>query len=110
MSVVNKKVIAIVGVIILLLIGGVAYVMSTKNKAGTSPTSQTANTQESKGGMKSLKDLMMAGVAQKCTFKSTVEGATSEGTTYISGGKMRGDFSTVVDGKATPVIQFMTEK
>ena len=102
MSVVNKKIIAIAGVIILLLIGIFAYLMSTKNKAGISPASQTATTNETAvGGMKSLRDLMTAGVAQKCTFKSTVEGVISEGTTYVAGGKMRGDFITEVEGKTT---------
>jgi len=89
----NKKVIAAV-VILLVLIGG--YFGYTKLKGGSITTPGT--TTES-GGMKSLKDLLSLGVTQKCTFSQTGGSGTSEGTTYVSGGKVRGDFTTTSSGK-----------
>jgi hypothetical protein len=51
--------------------------------------------------MKSIKDLLTAGIPQQCTFTDASGEAGLEGTTYIAGGKMRGDFTTTVDGKTT---------
>ena len=72
-----------------------------KNKGGTgSPIGNLTGTSDS-GGSKSLKDLLASGVAQKCTYTTTMDTGSTEGTTYISGGKIRGDFSTTVSGKTT---------
>lgn len=92
----NKKLIAIVVGILLLGVAGIAY---AKMKAGG--TGLPGSTASITGGAKSLKDLLTSGVAQKCTYSTTEGTGTSEGTTYISGGKMRGDFSTTVSGKVT---------
>ncbi len=89
----NNKVVAAV-VVVLLLIGG--YFGYTKLKGGGAIVPGT--TSES-GGMKSLKDLLSSGAAQKCTFSQTSDSGTSEGTTYVSGGKVRGDFTTTSSGK-----------
>jgi hypothetical protein len=95
-NLVNKKVLAIIVVVLLLLLGG--WYLMNSNKAGTPGSTAT----ESQGGMKSLKDLLSSGVAQKCTYSSTdEESGTSEGTSYVSGGKVRADFSTTVSGKTT---------
>jgi uncharacterized protein YxeA len=94
-NLVNKKVLPIIVVVLLLLLGG-WYFMNSR-KTGTPGSSIT----ESQGGMKSLKDLLSSGVAQKCTYSSTDESGTNEGVSYISGGKVRGDFSTTISGKVT---------
>lgn len=87
----NKKVLVAV-VLLLLAVGG--YFGYTKFMGGKVP-----GVPGTSSGPKSLKDLLSAGVAQKCTFSSTSESGSSEGTTYISGGKVRGDFTTVASGK-----------
>lgn len=61
--------------------------------------SNTSGTGSEDTGPKSLKDLLSAGIAQKCTFSTTDESGTSEGVTYVSGGKVRADFSSTVEGK-----------
>lgn len=83
----NKKVVAIVAVLLVLLLGG--YFFMTRGKPGSLPGSQTSTSPSS------LKDLLTKGVAQSCTFSN--EG--SNGTVYVAGGKMRGDFDAVTEGK-----------
>lgn len=87
----NKKAIIAVIVLLLLGVGGFAFWKTQQDKVG-GPTSGVS-------GFKSLKDLLSSGVAQKCTYSTTDEKGTSEGTTYVSGGKMRGDFTSVITGK-----------
>src|SRR3989344_3830565 len=90
----NKKVLAVV---VLLLIGLAGYFGYTKFMAGKTSdgSSETSN------GTKSLKDLLSSGVAQKCAFSSSDESGSSEGVTYVSSGKVRGDFTTTSSGKET---------
>lgn len=45
----------------------------------------------------SAKDLMTRGGDHKCTFTQDVENSKTTGTIYISGMKMRGDFSSAVN-------------
>jgi len=59
------------------------------------------STGENSSGVKSLKELIAGGVAQRCTFSTVDESGSSEGTTYVAGGKMRGDFTTTSSGKTT---------
>ncbi|MCX6704265.1 MAG: hypothetical protein NTZ07_02355 [Candidatus Woesebacteria bacterium] len=88
----KKKIILIAGVLILLLIGGF-FMMKKGPKTVVAPEA----TQEQAASPSSLKDLISKGIAQSCTFSN--EGST--GTVYVSGGKVRGDFDTTVDGKVT---------
>lgn len=86
----NKKVLGIVAVLLLLLLAGYFYM--TKGKGGTPGYNTGSSTSTSTS---SLKDLLTKGVAQSCTFSN--EGST--GTVYVAGGKMRGDFDSVTEGK-----------
>ena len=103
----NKKIITVTGIIILLLvIGAAAFLMSAKNKPGTQPDEKkVTDTQEqnetNSGGLTSLKNLLMAGVSQTCTYSDTANSVNITGTTYISGGKVRSDFSSIAEGKTT---------
>jgi len=94
---VNKKVIAIVAVVLVLGVGG--YLL-WKSQGAKAPSGVQTGT-ETPSGLKSLKELIAAGVAQKCTFSTSNESGSSEGTTFVAGGKMRGDFTSVVAGKTT---------
>ena len=87
----NKKVLA---AIVLLLIALGAYFGYTKFMGGKTPGGS------SESGPKSLKELLTAGAAQKCTYSTTIESGSSEGITYVSGGKVRGDFTTTTSGKS----------
>lgn len=92
MIVVNKKVLIIIAGILILLFSGWYFISSKK-------TSPLTTDSENQGGVKSLKDLLSSAIAQKCTFSETDESGNSEGTTYVSGGKVRADFSTTASEK-----------
>jgi hypothetical protein len=94
----NKK--AVAAVAIVLVAGVVGYLGYTNFISKKTPVAPLGN-QESQGGLKSLKDLLSSGVAQKCTFTNSGESGSSEGTSYVSGGKVRADFTTVTSGKTT---------
>lgn len=101
----NKNLV-IIGIIVLVLLAGGAYLMMGKKSATLSPgtSMQTAPTiaPTSAGTtMKSIKDLLASGVAQKCTFSDSTATGSVTGTTYISSGKMRGDFDSTYQGKTT---------
>lgn len=91
-----KKVLIAVVVIILLAAG---YFYYSRSKSGSVPGTMTG--EKVTGGMMSIKDLIAAGVPQKCTFTSTNESGSNEGTNYISGGSVRGDYTNNYNGKTT---------
>ena len=99
----NKSVLIVVVLLLLALLGGGAFMMM--NKPGSSPTKATVadaqGTTPTSGGsvQKTLKELFTSGVAQKCSFSNKSEAPAVEGVTYISSGKMRGDFTTAVADK-----------
>lgn len=105
----DKKLIYIaVALIVLLLLGAGAFFMMNKPSAPqmtqneTGNNSQTAMTPEPSqpaSNMKTLKDLLAAGTSQKCTYADKTEDVDVSGTSYISAGKIRGDFSTTTAGK-----------
>jgi hypothetical protein len=108
----NKKVMWAIGAIIVAALVIYLIVMA-KGKSGNGNntdsanvnSSQSANSSGSAGANanvqanneSSLKQLLAAGVSQKCTFSDN----GSQGTFYVSSGKSRGDFSSTVAGKAT---------
>ena len=95
----DKKILIIVVAIILFLLGGGAVMMFMGNRSATAPTNTIvpeANTNQdiSQASPRSLKDLLTAGIPQQCTFSDV----NVSGTTYIQGGKIRGDFATTAEG------------
>ncbi len=46
----------------------------------------------------SFRSLLASQDPQRCDFTSTQEGMDSEGTVFVAGGKMRGDFRSTVNG------------
>ena len=90
----NKKFLplVIVGAVVLLAVGAFAFFSTNK---GSLPGTVQERAAE---GSKSLRDLMAAGGSQKCEFKDD-EG--NSGTSYISGGKVRTDYTTLVEGVET---------
>ena len=90
----NKKVATAVIVVLVLLLGGFLYMR--KGSSSLAPQAQTAN-QTSENPATTLRSLISKGVAQSCTFSAN----NTQGTMYISGGKVRGDFSSSVNGTVT---------
>jgi len=94
----NKK-LGVIIVIIVLLLGGGAYVMMSRSKTAPAPAmmakpTETATTVSQVKG--TLKGLLTSALPQTCTFTGD-NGAT--GSVYVSGGKMRGDFQEMNQGK-----------
>lgn len=89
----NKKIIpvAVIAFLILVVLG--ATLIGKKNQ--DIPSDNSNNKADS--SQQSLKDIIAAGIPQKCTFKAEAEGGNYEGIVYSSGGKFRGDFTTVTD-------------
>lgn len=92
----NTKIIGVVAALILLLGAGGLYLSQNKSANKTSETPTPTKT-ESKSS--SLMDLLNLDKNQRCTFKTTASGSSTEGTVYIAAGKIRGDFKTTVNGK-----------
>ncbi|MCC6405054.1 MAG: hypothetical protein IT405_01565 [Candidatus Yanofskybacteria bacterium] len=80
----NKKLI-LGAVAILVVVGGAWYYKGQSGGEGSG----------------SLRSLMAAGRAQKCTYSVSAGGATSSGTVYIVKDRMRGDFTTTQGGTTT---------
>jgi hypothetical protein len=97
----NTKNIAIAAIVIvlLLLLGAAGYLMLSKNTAKTLKTAPKETVVPTKTGQttKSLMDLLSLGQNLRCTFDTTgTTGTSTKGTVYVSGTKIRGDF-TITD-------------
>lgn len=92
MILMNKKVWALAA--ILVVIAGVWYYMKNKNVVNTPTQNPAASAQPSTVG--SLRDLISKGIAQSCTFSAD----RTNGSVYVAGKSVRGDFETAVDNAA----------
>ncbi|MCC6934231.1 MAG: hypothetical protein IT406_00845 [Candidatus Yanofskybacteria bacterium] len=81
----NKKLIA--GAVALLVVAGAVWYLGGRGGGG--------------GATMTLRSLMAAGRAQKCTYTFSAGGVTSAGTVYLMGNRMRGDFTTTQGGTTT---------
>lgn len=82
-------------VVIALVLAAGAYFYFSKSKSNFSGVNQIAS------GAKSLKDLIAAGVPQKCTYSSTNDSGSTQGTSYVADGKVRADFTSTLAGKSS---------
>ena len=87
----SNKTLWIVGIVI--IIAAVAYFLMRGEGASTTLTTLEPGT--SGASEQSLTELLAAGTSQTCTFTQ----ADGEGTVYVAGGKMRGNFTSLADGK-----------
>lgn len=86
----SKAIVAVV-IILLLIAGGAFYFLKVRGGAGGKLSS----------GANSLKSLIAAGIPQKCTFSSSDASGSSQGTTFVAGGKVRADITSVVSEQTT---------
>ncbi len=96
----NKNLIFVVVFLIVLLIGGglVIYMnrsIETEQNDDLTPT-EPSDMQKVDTGDRSIRDLMTMSDSITCTYSDI--GSTNEGTVYVSGGRIRGDFSVNTDG------------
>ncbi len=101
---------ALIAIVAVVIIGIGLYFYQQKQQgnapATTSDTSVAGQTQNG-GGMQSLRGLLALGTSQSCTFSNTANGSKSEGTVYVAGGKMRGDFTSSVDATGKTMMSHM---
>jgi hypothetical protein len=93
----NKKIIAILVAIILLVLGIWFF---KQKQGGNIETSQEAVQQaapETPSKTTSLRSLLGAGTTQSCTYSTD----NAQGTVYVSGQNVRGDFETKIENTST---------
>jgi hypothetical protein len=91
----QKKLLFVAAAILFLAAGcGKATVQSS-----TQANIQTNPSPQAMGEQMSMKDIMMSGKSQKCEVDTSTASVKSQGTIYFSNGKMRGDFTSTVNGK-----------
>jgi hypothetical protein len=96
---VNKKLIAGILIALILIVGGsLAYKKFGSNSEIQNQQPATLNSDEGSSSPVSLKSLLATGSSQTCTFQNSGDNA-STGTMYISEGKVRGDFNSMVENK-----------
>lgn len=95
----------IIGIAVIALLGlgywGYKY-MNSNSASGAGPNGKKMAQQNPVSGKMSIKDLMNLGTTQTCTFTSKTPEGTTSGASYISGQKVRTDFTTTDPaGKST---------
>lgn len=95
-----------IGIILLLLIGGGAYLANSKNSASSpaATTGESINNPESApqdaSEKNTLAGLLASGKNVQCAFTSTgPDQKETKGTVIVHGMRMRGDFTVDTDGK-----------
>ena len=108
----NSKILLIIGAIILVIILGGALIMSKNSSSIPVSTQVTQNVKPASNqkSLKSLKDLIASGQAQKCTFNDKSASVNIDGTAYVASGKMREDFNTAVGGKNIMMHMIVSDK
>lgn len=108
----NKAVGYGVGVIVIiaLVVGFMMMRQNTAKAPGVADnSSESESMQQDKGEQAgTLKDLFTMTTSQTCTFANT-DGTSATGTVYVSGGKVRGDFSTSASGEAQQAMHMIVK-
>lgn len=96
----NNKIIIGIAVVIAIAVG--VYLMAGSDGTDLASDNMSAEsaTQASVENS-SIKSLIENGENHQCTFSTTEEGYQSSGTVYTADGKMRGDFTSEVNGVKT---------
>lgn len=76
-------------VVIAVVVGGGWYFLSRDTEAP----------RDGENAGVSIAELLSSSTAQKCTISQSAEGSSSEGTIYVAGGKVRGDFVSQSGGQ-----------
>lgn len=107
MTLMNKKTLITIGILVLIVVGayGAYRVYKHFKRLSTTPSTQTTAATEQPSTLASLKDLISKGVSQSCTYTTD----KSQGTIYMSGGKVRADVNTTVGSVATKAHMIMMD-
>lgn len=85
-----------IGVVAALIVAGGAYYFYMPKDGAPMGDAQTADTNNKK---MAFADFIKQGGSYKCTVRQSVQGVESEGTTYISGDMIRGEYATQVQSQ-----------
>jgi hypothetical protein len=94
----QKALLAVGGVVVAALAAYFLFSSGTPNVPAPAPGG-TARQGNDVAERSSLKALLAATQPQRCTFRDTSTVGVSEGTVFVAGGRMRGDFATVSNGQ-----------
>lgn len=101
----NKTLVIVAAVVILLLLGGAAYLTLSKSSTNQKETAKTVTptTSANSANNTTLAGLLALGQNLRCSFNfNGTSGTSTQGTFYLSGGNLRGDFVVKnTDGKET---------
>lgn len=91
----------LIGVVFVLAVLGLGYYWYGHSSLGSQEGVGTQ--EEAQGGIfnGSFTDLLSRGGDWRCTLESSVAGASSSGTTYVSSGMVRADITSAVEGYGT---------
>jgi hypothetical protein len=108
----NKNAIYVaVAVVIIGLLGiGIFLMMKKPAPVTPAPAVMTKTQPEPENTIKTLKELLAAGTPQQCSYSDMTESSSISGTSYISAGKIRGDFTTTAGGKTTAGHMIVIDK
>ena len=97
----QRNVLIGIGLIIVLLLGG-AYFLLGKSKTTPDPLTANQANNEAVSEKTSFRDLLAGNRNVTCTTTyPTDENTSTNGTIFVSGKRMRGDFNVTVNGKNT---------
>jgi hypothetical protein len=85
----------IIGAIVIIVVALLAWWFMGRGTTGGPAAVNTTQQNNSVSAPSSLKGLLAQTGSQKCTFADTGDASQSQGTVYVSNGKMRGDFTSV---------------
>ena len=87
-------------VLLLIVLGGIAYFLMSNKQMQPKTMVETKNQPTSAAMTRgSLLDLLSQGKNLNCTFNTSTNNVESSGTVYVSGKNIRTDFTTTVEGK-----------
>lgn len=105
----NKQILIGIIAAAIILLGGVGAFLYSKNKpAQNPPTTSTSENQSGQTMSDNLLGLLSSGKTQQCTFDSSDPASGGiNGTVYLSGNKMRGDFKIATEGSQVNQISMI---
>src|SRR3990167_11242911 len=95
-----KQTLLIAGAIAVVIVAAAGFFLLKKPAQTPQESTTTQPTQQEESQAKgSIKNLLAAGKNQTCTIKYPVGEQMGEGTVYVSGKNLRGDFTMTSEGK-----------
>jgi len=92
----SKKLIGLI-VVVVVIVGG--YFVFSDNKGAENEELGNTNEEQTAGKKMAFSEFLKQGGAYKCEVKQSMGDFENSGTMYVSGKNLRGEYSTVAEGK-----------